>query len=411
MKVAYLDPFSGASGDMLLGAVVDAGAPLEGIVEILQGLRVDGWAVRADAVTRGGLAATSVIVMCEETGVVRTWGNIRELLGGADLPEPVRRRALATFSHIAEVEARIHRRDLEHVHFHEVGGLDAIVDVVGVCAGLHLLGVESVTSGPVAQGVGMVRTDHGLLPIPAPAVLELLQGAPTYSTGEAFELCTPTGAALLAEWTDTWGALPAMTLERVGYGAGSHDLDRPNVIRIVVGEATETGPATGRALLLETTVDDLSGELVPPVLDALRTAGASDAWARPVSMKKGRPGVEIVCLASPERGEALRRVLFRETTTLGVRGTLVEKWSLDREWVEVDVVGCRVRVKLGRLHGSVMNAAPEFEDCVAASRASGLPLKEVFALASAAWVERAAAEHQRTRRPAPQPSPLPANPA
>lgn len=411
MKVAYLDPFSGASGDMLLGAVVDAGAPLEGIVEVLQGLRLDGWAVRADAVTRGGLAATSVVVMCEETGVVRTWGNIRELLGGADLPEPVRRRALATFSHIAEVEARIHRRDLEHVHFHEVGGLDAIVDVVGVCAGLHLLGVESVTSGPVAQGVGMVRTDHGLLPIPAPAVLELLQGAPTYSTGEAFELCTPTGAALLAEWTDTWGALPAMTLERVGYGAGSHDLDRPNVIRIVVGEAAEAGPATGRALLLETTVDDLSGELVPPVLDALRAAGASDAWARPVSMKKGRPGVEIVCLASPERGEALRRVLFRETTTLGVRGTLVEKWSLDREWVEVDVAGCRVRVKLGRLNGSVMNAAPEFEDCVSASRASGLPLKEIFALASAAWVERAAAEHQRTRRRPPDPSPLPSTPA
>lgn len=384
MTDLFVDPVSGASGDMLLGAVVDAGVPVERIQETLGGLHLDGWALRADAVTRGGLAATHVVVVTEESGVVRTWGGVRALLEAADLPGPVRARALATFLRLARVEARIHRRELERVHFHEVGALDAIVDVVGVCAAFHALGVTSVTCGPVPQGVGMVRGDHGFLPLPAPAVLELLVGAPTFSTGQSIELTTPTGAALLAEWTDTWGPLPAMTVERVGYGAGTRELDRPNVLRVVLGERT-AGPPRERAVVLETAVDDLPGELVPHVLDALRAAGAWDAYARPVIMKKGRPGVELVCLAPPGRAGALRAVLFRETTTLGVRGRLDDRWTLDRAWVEVDVAGAPVRLKVGSLDGEVRNVAPEYEDCAAAARVTGLPLKEVYARARAAW--------------------------
>jgi uncharacterized protein (TIGR00299 family) protein len=387
VKVGHVDPFSGASGDMLLGAVVDAGVGLGDIVAALTGLGLEGWALTAEPALRGGIGATRVLVATHEDGVVRTWANVRERIGGADLPAVVKTRALATFRRLAEAEARIHRRDVERVHFHEVGALDAIIDVVGVCAGLHLLGIESLSCGPVAQGVGMARSEHGLLPIPAPAVLELLRGAPTYATGVPAELCTPTGAALLAEWTSSWGPMPALVVDRVGYGAGSRDLDRPNVVRLVVGDAAD-GPAATRALILETTVDDLPGELVPPVLDALRAAGASDAWARTVLMKKGRPGLEITCIADPDRGEALRGVLFRETTTLGVRGHTVDKWALEREFVEVDVAGEPVRLKVGRLGDRIVNVAPEFSDCAAAAAATGLALKEVFARARAAWRPR-----------------------
>jgi len=387
VTLAHVDAMSGASGDMLLGAVVDAGASPEAISAAVGSLALDGWALDVAEVSRAGLRATHAHVLATETGVVRTWGGIRDLLGRCDLPPRVRQRALGTFRRLAEVEARIHRRDVEHVHFHEVGGLDALVDVVGVCAGLDLLGVTALSCGPVAQGIGMVRSEHGLLPIPAPAVLELLASvrAPTYSTGEPTELCTPTGAALLSEWVSAWGPMPPMVVEQVGYGAGSRDLERPNVLRLVVGSAMAGAQPSGQALVLEATLDDLPGELVPPVLDKLRAAGASDAWARPVVMKKGRPGIEIACIAAPNQGAALRNLLFRETTTLGVRGRLVEKWALERSWVSVQVGGADVRLKLGHLDGEVVNVAPEFVDCEAAARATGLPLKEVYARARAAY--------------------------
>lgn len=400
VRVGWFDPLSGASGDMLLGAVVGAGADLSDIRAILERLSLDGWDLAVEETTRSGLAATRVIVDTREDGVVRTWGNIRELLLASDLPDAVRARALATFERLAEAEGRIHRRSVERVHFHEVGGLDAIVDIVGVCAGLDLLGLDEIHSAPVAQGVGMTRSEHGLLPIPAPAVLELLAGIPTYGTGVPAELCTPTGAALLAEWVGRWGGLPPLRVERTGYGAGARELDRPNVLRLVIGTA-EGQPTAEQALLLETTVDDLPGELVPPVLDALRAAGASDAWARAVVMKKGRPGVEIACVSAPEHGDALRRVLFTETTTLGVRGQIVDRWPLARDFVTVDVAGQPVRLKVGLLEGRVVNVAPEFEDCQRAATATGLPLKEVYARARAAWQPDSDGSGDRSSPPPP----------
>ncbi len=401
MTLAHVDAFSGASGDMLLGALVDAGADLDAITGLLGGLGLDGWSLSSQEVVRGGLGATKVSVRVrDEDGVVRTWGNVRELLTGADLPEPVRRRALGAFSRLAVAEARVHRTDVERVHFHEVGARDAIVDVVGVCAALHLLGVRRLTCSTVVLGTGMTRGLHGLVPVPAPAVLELLRGAPTAAGNEPTELCTPTGAALLAEWTTAWGPMPPLVCERVGYGAGSRQLDRPNVVRVVLGhEVGGRDEGTGAALVLETTVDDLPGELVPPVLDALRAAGASDAWARPVLMKKGRPGLEIACIADPARGKALRAVLFRETTTLGVRGTIVDKWALARDWTTVDVEGQAVRLKIGLLDGEVVNVAPEYTDCAAAA-ADGPRAQGGLRPRRAAWPGPAALRRDGAGRPA-----------
>ncbi len=384
MTHVHIDPVSGASGDMLLGALLDVGAPIDEVRGTLTALDVPGWDLAVETVTRSGIGATYARVHTADTSVVRTWGNVRELLSRSGLPEDVRTRSLATFARLAEAEARIHRVDPDRVHFHEVGAVDAIIDIVGVCAAFAALGVTRVTCAPVPQGVGMTRSAHGLIPVPAPAVLELLRGAPTYSAGVPFELCTPTGAALLAEWTDEWCELPRLVIQRTGYGAGIRETDRPNVLRVVLGDGVDGAPPAV-ALLLETTIDDLPGELLPPVLDALRAAGAQDAWARPVLMKKGRPGLEIACLSDPADGEALRRVLFRETTTLGVRGRLVDKWVLERRWVTVEVAGHEVRLKVGLLDHRVVNVAPEYEDCAAAARATGLPLKEIYARARSAW--------------------------
>lgn len=388
VRSIHVDPFSGASGDMLFGAVVDAGVELEAILSVLSGLGLRGYDVSAESVVRAGLGATRVRVRISDERQERTWATVRGLLTEADLPDGVRDRSLRTFSRLARAEARVHRVDVDGVRFHELGGVDAIVDIVGVCAGLALLGARRMTSGPVAHGVGTTSAGHGVIPVPAPAVLELLQGAPTYGTNVDAELCTPTGAALLAEFVDEWRPMPTVVVDRVGYGAGARELDRPNVLRLIVGEAqgAETaGPGADALLLLETTVDDLPGELVPPVLDALRAAGAADAWARPVVMKKGRPGLEIACLADPVLGERLRRLLFTETTTLGIRAFEIARWSLAREWVTVDVAGQPIRLKVARMDDTVVNVAPEFDDCALAATALGLPLKEVYALARALW--------------------------
>lgn len=384
MRAAHIDAFAGATGEILLGALIDAGVGLGDLEQTLRGLPLDSWSLDAEQVVRLGTGATQVRLHADEDGVVRTWGNVRQLLSAASLPEPVRARALGAFSRLADAEARIHRMAVERVHFHEFGTVEAILGVVGVCAGFHLLGVERATCGPVSTGTGMMRASHGFVPIPTPTVAELLRGAPTAATDITAELCTPTGAALLAEWVADWGPQPPMVAERIGYGAGTRDLDRPHVLRVTIGEVERT-VGTAQALVLETTVDDLPGDLLPPVLDALRAAGAADAWARPVLMKNGRPGQEITCVSEAWHGDTLRTVLFRETTTLAVRGYLVERWQLQREWTSVEVAGHPVRLKIGRLGGDVVNVAPEYDDCVAAAAASGLPLKEVFARARAAW--------------------------
>ena len=388
-RIGWFHCLAGASGDMMLGALVDAGVPVEVIQDAVDSLGVERVEIAVDEVTRHGLGATKIDVRVTRSTVIRTWPHVKQLLEGASLALPVRQRALDVFERLALAEARIHRTSPDLVHFHEIGGLDAFADIVGTAAGLHYLGLNEVHASPVATGMGMTRGEHGLIPVPTPAVLELLKGAPMYSGGVPIELCTPTGAAILAGVVTTWGDMPEMVVTAVGAGAGDRDLDEvPNVLRLVVGDAVST-PATGDAgVVLEANVDDLDPRLWPGVIGALLDAGASDAWLTPIHMKKGRPAVTVSVLATPAHVDALRRVLFRETSTIGLREREVVKRSLDRS---VEVVrladGEEIRVKVARLDGEVVNAVPEFEDVAALAAKQERPVKAVLSEANAAAVE------------------------
>ncbi len=387
--VAWFHCFSGIAGDMALGALLDAGADLDAVREIVGRLPVDGWALEVEPVLRCGIAATRAHVRANETGVVRTAAHINGLVDEARLPPRVAHRALATFRALAEVEGRLHRRPPEQVHFHEVGGLDAIVDVVGTAAALEVLGVDDVRSSPVANGTGMVRAAHGLLPNPAPAVVELLAGAPTYGIDVPFELTTPTGAALLAATVTAWGPLPALRMAASGFGAGGREIDgRPNVTQVVVGEAMGSaadpdadlgGPGGQPVVLLEANVDDATGEVLAHAIAALLGAGAHDAWVTPIVMKKGRPAHMVSALADTALSRQVAAVLVAETGSLGVRGSVVARWPRARDLGTVDVAGLPVRVKV-----SPGRVKVEYDDAARVAEARRLPLREVVTEAEAA---------------------------
>ncbi|MQA86226.1 MAG: nickel pincer cofactor biosynthesis protein LarC [Streptosporangiales bacterium] len=380
---------------MLLGALLDAGAPLRPVQEAVDALGVGRIRLTVRPVRRGGLAATKVDVGAPAGQGTRTWRDVRELVERADLPEPVRAGALDAFARLARAEAAAHRMDPDDVHFHEVGALDAIADVVGCRMALHALGITEAVCTPVALGGGMVRAEHGLIPVPGPAVLELLReaGAPVYSGHARHELCTPTGAALLAATVDRWGELPPMRISAVGLGAGNRELSEvPNVVRVVVGEPAPAGSGPGESgggsvreqLLVETNVDDLDPRLWPGVLAALLDAGAADAWLTPILMKKGRPAHTLSVLVDADRANPVRRTIFAETSTIGLREHAVAKRELSRGERTVDVDGCAVRMKLAYLDGAVVNAQPEYEDVAAAAAALHRPVKYVLAAAVAA---------------------------
>jgi hypothetical protein len=379
---------------MLLGALVDAGAPLDVVQAAVDALGVEPVRLTARRVTRAGLAATKVDVEAPASEVRRTWADIRLLLEAAGLAAPVRQRALDVFDRLARAEGAAHGTSPDDVHFHEVGALDSLADVVGVCAALHALGVSAAVSSPVAVGSGSVRTAHGVLPVPVPAVLALLAevDAPVQAGAVEQESCTPTGAALLAATVTSWGQLPSMRVVRTGYGAGGRDHpDVPNVLRVVLGEPAAAPAAGGDALVLEANVDDLDPRLWPGVLSALLAAGASDAWLTPILMKKGRPAHTLSVLTSPAAADAVRQVVFTETSTIGLRESTVAKRALDRELRTVSVDGVDVRVKVALLGGEVVNVAPEYEDVAVAAAALGRPVKAVLAAAVAAAHELFAA--------------------
>ena len=403
MTVAWFHCFAGIAGDMALGSLLDAGADAGEVRSLLGRLPLTGWSLEVEPVLRAGIAATRAVVHAPDDGVVRTYAHISGLIDEGRLPDRVRNRAQAAFAALAEVEGRLHRRPTEQVHFHEVGGVDAIVDVVGTCAALEVLDVEQVWASPVATGTGMVRAAHGMLPNPAPAVLELLRGAPTYGLDVSAELTTPTGAALLAATATGWGALPRMTVTATGYGAGSRDLDGlPNVTQVVLGEAGavsesgEPGRTPGQPVaLIETNVDDATGETLAHAVASLLEAGAHDAWVTPVVMKKGRPGHTVSALVDPALAKSVGRVLLSATGSLGLRGQTLERWPAARTEAEVEVDGVPVRVKV-----SPGRAKVEHDDAVRVARRTGLPLREVVSRAEAAWRRR-----QATRSPGPGPGP------
>jgi uncharacterized protein (TIGR00299 family) protein len=384
---AWFHCFCGIAGDMALGSLVDAGADLGEVHSLLARLPVRGWEIEANVVTRAGVRATRLDVKAEETTVVRTHAHIAGLIEEARLPHRIRDRSLQTFAALAEVEGRIHRRPPAQVHFHEVGGLDAVVDIVGTCAALEVLDIDELYASAVATGTGMVRSAHGMLPNPAPAVVELLAGAPVYGRETTVELTTPTGAALLAANVTAFGPMPAMRLTATGFGAGSHDMEgMPNVTQVVLGQLADDAPA-GRpgqpVTLLEVNVDDATGETLAHTVAALLDAGAHDAWVTPILMKKGRPGHTVSVLADPVLAGQLADVLTRETGSLGVRGRQLERWPAARTEGEVEVGGVPVRVKV-----SPGRVKVEHDDAARAARKAGLPLREAVRRAEEAWHRR-----------------------
>lgn len=377
--IGWLDPSAGVSGDLLLGTLIDAGVPLEVLQAQVDRLDL-GVSLSTEAVTRGALGATKAHVTVngadaeEAPSPHRSWADVRALLDRLD--EPVRSTAHDVFRRLAEAEAEVHRVDPEDLHFHEVGAVDALADVVGVVAGFAHLGLERLHCGPVGLGSGTARTEHGTLPVPVPAVLALLRAAPVTAGPAAFESATPTGAALLAALVTDWGSLPAMTVTRTATGAGGKDpAGHPNVVRLVLGEPAAH---TDEALILECNVDDLDPRLWPHVLQALLDAGAQDAWLTPILMKKGRPAHTLSVLTTQALAPVARRVVFEQTSTLGLRETPVRKHALERTVTEVDVDGRRVRVKHGWYDGRLVTSQPEWEDVVAAARALGRPAKDVL---------------------------------
>ena len=384
MSVVWIDASAGASGDMLLGALVDSGVPISVIAAAVDAVAPEPVDLAAEQVRRGTLAATRCHVSIADSVHHRTWTDVRTLLTGAALDEPVRDVALEVFERLAVAEGAVHGISPDDVHFHEVGALDAIADVVGVCAGFVHLGASEVVVSPVAVGSGSVRAAHGTLPVPPPAVARLLTGVPSFAGPPghpSMEMCTPTGAALLATLATAYGAQPAMTTRTIGIGAGGRDPEGwSNTIRLLVGESADTPAAE---LVVEANIDDLEGRLIPGALDALLAAGARDAWVTPILMKKGRPAYTLHALTPPAAADAVRRVFFRETSTIGVREHEVVKHALPREMLTVSVDGQPIAVKAAHLDGEIVNLQPEWDDVARAAAALGRPAVDVLAAAKA----------------------------
>ncbi|GLW73255.1 UPF0272 protein Cgl2470/cg2715 [Kitasatospora phosalacinea] len=395
---AWFDCSAGAAGDMLLGALVDAGASPAAVQRAVDAV-VPGVRIRTERVRRRGLAATKVHVETEPGPPHRTWHDIRALLAAAALPGPVRDAAQGVFARLARAEAAVHGIPVDDVHFHEVGALDAIADVVGVCAAHHDLGVVAATATPLVLGAGRTSSAHGRIPVPVPAVLRLLAdaGAPAASGGFRYEMCTPTGAALVLSLCSGWGDLPPLELFATGAGAGTRDLPEvPNVVRVVLGRPSaaprpgagtavaDGGTAVAEAVVLEANVDDLDPRIWPHVLDRLLEAGASDAWLTPVLMKKGRPAHTLSVLCSPELLPALRGTVLAETSTIGFREHRVAKHEAAREFRTVTVDGIAVQVKIARHGGRIVNVQPEYREVAEAAARLGLPVKTALARAVAA---------------------------
>jgi pyridinium-3,5-bisthiocarboxylic acid mononucleotide nickel chelatase len=382
-RVGWLHCASGISGDMLLGTLASLGALDPAGLPDRLGVAAT---VTVAEVGRAGIAATAVTVVPDADQPPRQLPDILELLSRADLPEPVRATAGRVFRRLATVEAGLHRATPDTVHFHEVGGVDAIVDIAGACLGLDALRLDRLVVSQIALGGGTARSAHGSLPVPVPAVLGLLAGTALASYGGPVdvELATPTGVAVVAEHATGSGPMPQLAVEAVGSGAGGRDLgEHPNLLRLVVGTAATEGP-TGEWLTIAANVDDLDPRLWPAVLEAALTAGAADAWLTPILMKKGRPAHTVTALATTENAAAVRAVLTTQTSTIGLRESPVTKHALDRSWISTVVAGQVVRVKLALLDGRVSNVSPEYDDVAAAAVATGLPAKEILARAAAA---------------------------
>jgi uncharacterized protein (TIGR00299 family) protein len=411
--IAYFDCFSGISGDMVLGALVDAGADLRAIEGELRKLNLPGWTISAQKVQRRAIFATHVTVEVEGEEHAHSHSHSRQkhehrehrehgaqphrglteivsMIDAARLAPRAAERAKKIFRRLGEAEAHVHQVPIEKVHFHEVGAVDSIIDIVGAAIGFELLGIDEFACSAFDVGGGQVKTAHGILPVPAPATVELLRGAPTHSSGIQRELVTPTGAAIATTLATRYAEIPPMTLRAIGYGAGSADLaEKPNVLRLLVGERAQDeagglfhygggAPVT----VIETNLDDMSPQIYGYFVERALAAGALDVFSTPAQMKKNRPGLLVTLLSETENVARLIDLVFRETTTIGVRTYEVRRKTLEREFVPIETPFGEVRMKLSRMNGTILNATPEYEDCQRIAAASGVPLKQVIAAAS-----------------------------
>ena len=394
-KIAYLDCSSGISGDMLLAALLDAGLERDLLLNELRKLPLTGYEFRCARVLRGSLTGTQVEIDVPQPQPERHLGEIRQLLEGSALTEAVRTQALKMFERLAEVEGKLHGKPAAEIHFHEVGAVDAILDIVGACVGLELLEIDELSCSPLNVGGGQVETAHGTLPVPAPATAELLKGAPIYSSGVEGELVTPTGAVIVATLASSFGPMPPIKVARIGYGAGSRDYSgHPNIARLFVGERAEVSDSESRVTnpanvvtVIEANVDDMSPQLYGYLVERALDAGALDITCSSIQMKKNRPGLEISVLCVPERAEGLAQLLFEETTTIGLRIHEAGRLVLDREVVKVETPYGTVRVKIAKRAGKVINVSPEYEDCQRLAAEKSVPLKQVILAAQLASQE------------------------
>lgn len=405
-KIAYLDCFSGASGDMFLGALLDAGLPVDSLREALGSLALDGggWTVETSVVDRAGVAATKLSL--HEGGAAAKLNDhahhnhghghhhphrsLKEIVGLIDrsaLSSEAKNRASRLFGRLAEAEAAIHQMPVEKVHLHEVGALDSIIDIVGAVHGLDWLNVETIVASPLNVGSGTVRCAHGEFPVPAPATAKLLEGVPIYSSGVQAELVTPTGAVLVSDFASSYGPLPPMRVGQIGYGAGDRDLEgSPNVLRLIIGESSD-GAGLSQVLVMECEIDDMNPELFGVLMSRLYEGGALEVFYVPVQMKKNRPGTLVTIIAQPDKRESLSDIVFCESTTIGLRFHEMTRECLERSSTTVETGVGAVRVKVARRGGRVVNVAPEFEDCSLLATEHGLPVKEVQALAQKAYFD------------------------
>ena len=400
MKLLYLDCFAGVSGDMFLGALLDLGVSEDALRAELEKLHLPGYRISSRRVTKQNISATKLDVTVVEDAAVRSpspmlhavihehrgYAEIAAMIEKSGLSQRVKDRALHVFRRIGEAEAKIHGIPLEQIHFHEIGAVDSIVDIVGACIAVELLGVDEIHASPPRLGSGFVETAHGRFPVPAPATLELLKGIPVQPSNEAFELVTPTGAALLAEFCTKFGPLPAMSLEKIGYGAGTRDLEKtPNVLRAVLGEASATaGPAeeADAIAVIETNIDDMNPQLFGDVMERLLAAGALDVFLTPVQMKKNRPGTVLTFLCERNAVDSLAELVLTHTTSFGVRVHEAQRRKLARDIEKVKTRFGEIEVKVGRLRGKVISRSPEFESCKRASAKFNVSVKEIYSEAT-----------------------------
>lgn len=384
MKIAYFDCFSGISGDMTLGALLDAGLDWSLLKADLDCLPLRDYELYCEKVEKKGITGLKVNVITNEEHQHRHWSDIKEIILSSNLPEEVKEKSLAVFLLIAEAEAKVHGTTIEDVHFHEVGAVDTIIDIVGSVAGLWRLGIEEVYASALHTGKGLTYSEHGIIPIPAPATLEILKGVPCYTQGIEQELVTPTGAAIIKSYSRHFGEFPLLSIERVGYGAGQKDLTIPNLLRVVIGEKLnieDKGFYTGQAIKIEVNIDDMNPEFYDYLMQKLFEAGALDVYLQPIQMKKNRPGVLLSVQFESHLLEKVRSIIFSESTSIGMRMYPITKYRLPYEIKQVETEWGTVRVKIAGRQNEQQSITPEYEDCRELALKTGLPLKQIYDIA------------------------------